>query len=411
MARTSLSRTDPSTDAAALLRRLGFAVLAIGVPLAALAARRGVVVGLPVGAMLLVLSAVIDGDARPLRATLARLGTSWGFLAGIGLIGWAVLSLAWTPNVLPAGERLFATLAVLLVALAAFMALPDRMRSANLYLVPVGTAMAATALVAVALAGSGAALGGDGEGMSRGLSLVTLFVWPSIAWLRSRGRDGEAISLAVLVAVAAASGPHPVTTVALGLGAIAYAAAALLGRRSAIAIGLILGGLVLIAPLVPFAMPPVAGLGRRSGVWLEALASWRTVIALQPERLVTGHGFGSLQRGAWSTLVPVLPLNTPLLRLWYELGVVGAIGVAATLWASAARAVQDHANLLPGAMAAFVTGAVVACSEQGAGQSWLTAALCVLVLLFVAIERGQFRTRRPRAAWSGGRADRSPVRP
>ena len=53
--------TDPARDAAALLRRLGFAVLMVVLPLVALFSRRGAVLFLPAG---VTLSALVLTDRR-----------------------------------------------------------------------------------------------------------------------------------------------------------------------------------------------------------------------------------------------------------------------------------------------------------------------------------------------------------
>jgi hypothetical protein len=102
MARAPLPSIDPSQDAAALLRRLGFAILALGVPASALLSRRGTVLLVPVGVSLLVLSAVLDGKFRPVRESLVRLSGSVGSVALVlGLI-WAAISLVWAPQ--PSGS-------------------------------------------------------------------------------------------------------------------------------------------------------------------------------------------------------------------------------------------------------------------------------------------------------------------
>jgi archaellin len=48
-------------------------------------------------------------------------------------------------------------------------------------------------------------------------------------------------------------------------------------------------------------------------------------------------------------------------------------------------------------MAAFATAYALGCLGIGTAQVWWFTALVVVVLIFVAIERGQFRTTRPKA--------------
>ena len=75
----SISQTaNPSADAAAILRRLGFAILFFAVPLAALFTRRALVAMAPLAVILLVLASVLDGSARNAREKLTALMVSPG---------------------------------------------------------------------------------------------------------------------------------------------------------------------------------------------------------------------------------------------------------------------------------------------------------------------------------------------
>ncbi|MFD0461126.1 hypothetical protein ACFQY9_03690 [Microvirga aerilata] len=64
MARPTIQTANPSADAAAVLRRLGFALLFFAVPLASLFSRRALVVMAPLAVVLLVLAAALDGSAK-----------------------------------------------------------------------------------------------------------------------------------------------------------------------------------------------------------------------------------------------------------------------------------------------------------------------------------------------------------
>ena len=48
-------------------------------------------------------------------------------------------------------------------------------------------------------------------------------------------------------------------------------------------------------------------------------------------------------------------------------------------------------------IAAFATAYAFACLGIGTAQMWWFTALALVVLVFVSIERGQFRTTRPKA--------------
>jgi hypothetical protein len=149
MARAPLPVADPSVDAAALLRRLGLVVLMIGVPVAGMVARRGIVLLVPIGISLLILAALLDGKGRRLRDVLDAMASSSGSVALILGLVWAGLSLLWVPDVPQAGERYLSMVSTLGVAWLGYLALPDRMRSANLYLLPVGVALMGRASGAV----------------------------------------------------------------------------------------------------------------------------------------------------------------------------------------------------------------------------------------------------------------------
>ena len=118
------------------LRRLGFAILFFAVPLAALFTRRALVAMAPLAVILLVLASVLDGSARNAREKLTALLISPGGVAGMVLLLWAGLSLVWTPFLPEASERLLNITGMALMALGGYLAVPERMRSANLYLLP-----------------------------------------------------------------------------------------------------------------------------------------------------------------------------------------------------------------------------------------------------------------------------------
>src|SRR3712207_4750810 len=96
----------PSRDPASFLHRLGFPVLMLLVPVAALLARRGVVLFVPIGVSLLIVAAMLDGQMRPLRQTLARLLGSVGAVAIAAGLVWITMSLLWTPRPASSVERL-----------------------------------------------------------------------------------------------------------------------------------------------------------------------------------------------------------------------------------------------------------------------------------------------------------------
>jgi hypothetical protein len=399
-ARAARPPADPARDAAGLLRRLGFLILLVVVPVAALVARRAVVILAPIALVLLVLAAALDGQHRALRPVLARFAGARMALSGLLAVGWCALSIAWTPFPGPAAERLANVLAAVALTLAGYLALPDRMRSANLYLIPIGVAAAAMTAVLVGLFGGAALRAGleDDGAFERGLTLLALLAWPAIAWLRSRGRDLESLGLAVLVALALVLAPRATPLLAMALGATAFAATAWRPRIGVAATAWAAAGILALAPLLPFVLQPIA----RAMVGplhplAQSLGAWRRVVTSEPLRLITGHGFETALR---SRLIGMIPGNAPAslpFELWYELGIVGALGTAAALALAVRAAGRDGTALVPGAMAAFATAFAIACLGVGMTVMWWFTSLAMLVLVFVTVERGQFRTQRPKA--------------
>ncbi|POR44884.1 peptide ABC transporter permease [Methylobacterium sp. V23] len=404
MARLPSTSVDPAIDAAALLRRIGFIGLFVIMPVAAQVARRAVVILAPISIALLLLASAIDGRARPVRPASTRLLRSPAFLAGCLVILWSALSLVWTPFLSLATERLLNVIATLLMTMAAYLALPDRMRSANLYLLPVGVAAAAIFAIGLGLTGQGpfgqGLLGPDEDAiLDRGLILLILFVWPAVSWLRSRGRNGEALGLALLVSVALLVSPGPTTLVALAVGAIAFALATFRPMLTPRLLGVTAATLLVLGPVLPFIARPIGATvfgGRAPGVL--SLKAWQTIVTGEPLRLVTGHGLETALRGRYVNLLPINAPRTLLFELWYELGLVGAFAAAFALHAAIRRAGREASVLVPGAMAAFASAFLIACIGVGMTVMWWLTTLALAVLVFVAVERGQFRTRRPKAS-------------
>ncbi|KLK94997.1 peptide ABC transporter permease [Microvirga vignae] len=397
MVRSALPTADPSTDAAALLRRLGFALLFFAIPLAALFTRRALVVMAPLAVALIVLAAFLDGTARnPWQRALSFV-TSRAGLAGLVLVLWAGLSLVWTPFLPQASERLLNIVAMGLMALAGYLALPERMRSANLYLLPLGVGLAALIAIAM-LFREGGNLDPDGTGVERGIVMLVLLLWPAVTWLHSRGRNLEAVTLALAAAVSAFLTMDELPLIGLTAGAVAFALTAMSPRTGTSLIGLLMAGLLIAAPALPFLLKPVAGgiLGSTS-LAVASLEAWQALILKEPLRLLTGHGLETAWRGRLFGLVPPAAPFSLLFDIWYELGVVGAVSGAVLLSQAAFNAGGDRPILGPGIMASFASAFAFGACGIGTAQVWWFTALVVLVLVFVAVERGQFRTKRPKA--------------
>jgi hypothetical protein len=156
--------------------------------------------------------------------------------------------------------------------------------------------------------------------------------------------------------------------------------------------------LLLFAPLLPFILKPLAAaiLGATDPTTVS-LDAWRFVVLDEPVRLITGHGFETALRGRFVGLLPLQSPSTLLFEIWYELGLVGAVSGAIALYAAVRGTGELVPSLVPGMVAAFASAYALACLGIGSAQAWWFTALAVVVLIFVAVERGQFRTTRPKA--------------
>ena len=377
----------PAADAAALLRRLGFAILFAALPIAGLLFRRGVVVLLPVGIALLCLATLLDGQQRA-RRTLEVAAASTTLAALAFLAGWAALSAAWAPAPFFGLERLGGALASPVLVVVAILALPDRTRAANLYLLPIGVFLGILTTLGIVVAGGAITGDEDGPGISRGLAGLALLLWPAIGWLSSRTRDVEAAALALALGVAVALGPQDAVPVALAAGACGYVLAALGGRVGALVAGCLMAGFLFATPILALVPRFAAAL---------PIGSFGQVVRADPLRLAIGRGLGELVRLRLGGALPASVPDSLPVALWFDLGLVGILTAAVALVAGLGRAGRMAGPLLPGLVGAVATGFALACMGLGSGQAWWPACVSLTILAFVAVERGQFRTRRPRA--------------
>jgi hypothetical protein len=400
MARSNPTTPDLAGDAAGLLRRFGFAVLVILAPIAAIVSRRGLVILVPIGIALLVLATFIDSEGRePLgrarRAMIGPAGLTAAFLAF-----WAGLSLLWTPFPAAASERLLNLAGIAAVGMLAVAALPQRMRVTNLYLMPIGTGLAA--LVALVLEARGVPLG-DAEPttdmaiLDRGLLLLVLVAPSAISWLASKDRYMSCFALVAVVTAALVYGGAWPALAAFAIGAVVYAIATLDGGIGRWVGLVVMPGLVLAAPLVPFLLRPMAKLVFGiSHPRVESIRVWARIVTDDPARLITGHGLDTVLRAKIAGLVPNLAPTGILFEVWFELGFLGAIALALLLAFAVNGASRLQGGAAPGAMMTLAVAFSLAVMGQGAAQAWWLIGLALAALVAVAVDRGQYRTTRPR---------------
>ncbi|MCA3597313.1 MAG: hypothetical protein IOC64_04320 [Methylobacterium sp.] len=382
--------TNPAADAAAMLLRLGFAIFALVIPSATLMSRWVIVVLVPIGAVLIILSSLLRADsARLSDRALSRLASGPG-LACLLLVSWALVSLLWTPVRGEAVEKLFKLLGVVSLGFFAVIALPQRMRATNLHLITIGVALGATLI----LVGSVSALLGQPvlrfplATPERVVILLTVLGWIGAAWLLIKNRRSMAFALMVLVIAAIALGPN---RAAFGSLAASLLVLALAWNRPEVAgriMGLAVGAVILLLPLAS-AFGSVLG--------LPGLERWWQLILNEPLRFLTGRGFdaGNAAR-VIGAIGPELPVSL-ISELWFDLGVLGALFFAiAVAWAFIAAGKLGY-ELAPATLAALSAAMTVALFDRNATQTWWFNGLAVFAIVLMSVERGRYRTVRPRA--------------
>jgi hypothetical protein len=418
-------------DAAALLRRIGFAILVLAVPVAAMVSRRATVVLAPIGVVLIVIASFIDGEASGMWGGARRILSRPETISIVIFLGWAFLSLLWTPFASFASDKLFNILATIAMIMAAVVALPEKMRASNLYLMAIGTALATLFAGLMTLTGLFDVTASDtnDHSIQRGLIVLAIFIWPSIGWLASRGRKMEALLLGGLAFISALAGSSPILTLALLAGALTFGFVLFHSRFGGRALAWGIGGLIVFAPLIPFVLELSFKLGVRPSVPLQlAVTIWSDIITSDPVRLITGHGAEAALRSRLNGLLPAQAPNSLLFEIWYDYGIVGAFALASACVLILQRLAEqkkgfDHAlvdstlneptsqtqsvphPMLPAKFACFVTAGLFAAlgmGEWGLGttQVWWLTSLGIIVIAFVAADRGQFRHRLPKA-WIG----------
>ncbi|MCZ8268967.1 MAG: hypothetical protein O9306_00210 [Beijerinckiaceae bacterium] len=388
--RASGTLTDPAADAAAMLLRLGFAIFALVIPSATLMSRWVIVVLVPIGAVLIILSSLLRADsARLSDRALSHLASGPG-LACLLLVSWALVSLLWTPVRGEAAEKLFKLLGVVLLGFFAVIALPQRMRATNLHLITIGVALGATLI----LVGSVSALLGQPvlrfplATPERVVILLTVLGWIGAAWLLIKNRRSMAFALMVLVIAAIALGPNRAAFGPLAASLLVLALAWNRPEAAGRIVGLAVAAAIL---LLPFA----SAFGSQLG--MAGLERWWQMILDEPLHFLTGRGFdaGNAAR-VIGVIGPELPVSL-ISDLWFDLGVLGALFFAIPIaWAFIAAGKLGY-ELAPATLAALSAAMTVALFDRNATQTWWFHGLAVFAIVLMSVERGRYRTLRPRA--------------
>jgi hypothetical protein len=394
---------DPAANAAALLFRIGFGLLVIIMPTAAVMSRRATAIIMPIAAVVLLLASLLMSDTPDPRRRIGAVLLSPIGLAASFFVVWSAVSLLWSPFPSEGAERMFRVVGSIALAVGAILALPERMRASNLYLVAIGVALAAVVMLAVQF---GRLQGPDPTAGDRATILIVLLGWPAVAWLSMKRRSQAAMLVAALVGALVLSAEQEVLRAAALAGAIVLGGAIANRRATALAVGGVSAGLIFLAPLAVLAITQLTpGLPGEIG---RFIAVWAEVIIADPARVVTGHGIETALRNRLSNTLTFDAPRSLIFEIWYELGLLGAFAVSLALGLAALRF-----GRLPGATAPFALGCMgfaltLAVAGAGTSQTWWLTALTATAVVFAAVVNGHYRTERPVATPRPSDAQRLP---
>lgn len=387
---------EPAAEAAHLITRLAIALLLIVAPIASVGTRRAIYVLVPIGVALTLVAWLLEPGGRGPRQLRDALFSSTGLLV-IFLGLFAALSLIWTPFGQGPSERYVKSASTFVLAAAAAALLPERTKTSNLYLLPIGVAAGAIAVVAIALFAPGIAGRPNDPQVSliaRSAFGIALLVWPALGALRIRRKTRAAIALAAATVIAELAARVPLALVATAIGALVFAAALsrpnVAGRWTA----LVGAALFFVAPVAALFAYLVFPFGIGGGVVLP-LQTWGSFIVTDGLRFLLGHGFDSAELGVIANYLPSSTPRSALFEAWFELGIVGA-GATALLWAQIARRAGRASPVLAPFVLGGLSSAYVLCAfGLGVAPIWWVTLLALAGFAFAILHHGQPRAQRP----------------
>ena len=149
-----------------------------------------------------------------------------------------------------------------------------------------------------------------------------------------------------------------------------------------------------LAPAIPLAMQSLLT-GRVDPDGLAAsIPVWAQIVKGEGLRLITGHGFDSAVR---AIAFGFLPERTPrgiLFEVWYELGALGAIGLASIAWSAFRAAGRAEPSIAPFLLAALACAFTIGVMGLSVAQLWWVTLLGVVAVSFAIVLRGHHRVAR-----------------
>mgnify|MGYP000871683782 CR=1 FL=1 len=398
---------DPAAEAAHLITRLAIALLLIVTPIASVGTRSAIYVLAPVGVALTLVAWLLEPGGRGPRQLRAAIFSSTGLLV-VFLGCWAALSLIWTPFGTGPSERFVKSASTFILAATAAALLPERTRTSNLYLLPIGVAAGAIAIVLlVAISKSPSLRSGDPEVslVARAAFGLALLVWPALGALIVRDKAKWAIGLAVVVVIAELFAAVPLALAATALGALVFAAAMADKQTTARWLAIAGAALFLVAPVVALVLYAAVRMTPASPI-LPALV-WGSYIVHDGFYALVGHGFDAARLGVAMGYLPPATPRSLLFEAWFELGLVG-VATAAVLWAQIVRrAGRSGPTLAPFLISGLTSAYVMSAFGLGVAPVWWVTLLALSGFAFALLQHGHARVQRPDVAKIASGAFRS----
>jgi hypothetical protein len=397
----------PAEAAAKLLIRLGLVALFAGLPCAGIFWRGAIYVVLPVGAILILLGAVLNAPPHAGRRLRDALVSPAGG-AALLVASWAALSVIWTPFPVDAGERFLQFAGATSLGVLAAVYLPQKTKTLDFYLLPVGIALASAATLALAYFDTPWLFGGfefDETLYERATITSIVLVWPALGFLSLREHWIAAAILAVLVfgvalaglvAGVALAGFARIALLAMGAGAFTFAIAMSGPAQTARFFAWLFAPLILFSPLLPFLYRLVQWMsGSDPGAGTAPMLLWSELVVSQWPRLITGHGLDFVHRGLSLGYLPEATPRSLLLVLWFDFGLVGAVGFSALVVQAFGIAGRLQVKTAPALLAGLVSILTIAILGIATSQIWWVSLLNCEAIAFALLVKGVDRARRP----------------
>ena len=397
---SNLVSNEPAVEASRLLARLGYVVLALGAPAAEALSPQAIFLFFPIGAALLLVSSALD----PAPGFVANL--KWAAFTPLtwvvlGLIGWAAVSLAWTPFPGDGVLHWLKLAATILVTLLAIASSREHMRAADLYMFPIGVLIAMIAMLVAAAARREHLAFAFPDFDHSGVALVIL-LFPAMGCLAVRGRNGLARLLMILALAFTFAIGVPATAAALLVGVTALSFAISDAERTVVDLGIAAAALIVLAPIIPALAPTLAHWFAGADLAdlpepFHSLGVAADIVLRDPARLLTGRGFDAAIKGMEAGLIPERIPRVALFEIWYELGIVGALLGAAAAWLGFRALGRSGERAAPYLIAALAADIALGFLANDFSQMWWVILLGVSAISASAAVRSQYRTRRPMA--------------